>query len=41
MSCHPWVVPLVAIDSNVVDLLADCTPTVEHSEASGVVAVPT
>ncbi len=34
MSCHPWVVPLVAIDSNVVDLLADCTPTVEHAEAS-------
>jgi hypothetical protein len=27
-------VPLVAIDSNVVDLFADCTPTIEHVEAS-------
>lgn len=33
-SCDPWVVPLVAIDSNVIDLFVNCTPTVEHAEAS-------
>ena len=32
--CHPWDVPLGAIEGIDVDLLADRTPTVEHPEAS-------